>query len=504
MAQFSLHIPRDGDSAVAQLGIKPLTAEPAHLYVNIHARGELYRKFLLELAVETGTSCETELVDETEIKADTTFAPARHLGPIPPHKWQSPPGKLAIVVNGEDWAHAAGQIVRAGARVDISKLIPWHGAPIRIAGSIDNLRKKAEGFRAAAENYLNAIDPADLMQRLAHFKPQYDWTHLHDDADAAHQQAWEQVKDSAELRALAQAGFTLYQRLFPASSELRSWLDSLGVGHRLDIFWQNANVPSVPWGLMYLKDPADPIDPFGFLGLRFRIRHSKHDQDYSWRFLGSLGETYQAHCLFWGDPAQDATKTAEEAKWQQQVLASSANQVFVPDAQTTMQPKQVLLELLRTPEPIPVRVLYLFCQCSWSKGAADPTLQFGNTNDPVNTIAQGELPRTPPLDHPLVFANACTTAATDPYFANELEMLFFDRLCSAYLGTETKVPIQFASRFAAIFFHFFYRKVDPAPIAAGEAVAQTRLFLWTQYKNIGGILYTYINQYNLFMAQEGK
>jgi hypothetical protein len=139
-----------------------------------------------------------------------------------------------------------------------------------------------------------------------------------------------------------------------------------------------------------------------------------------------------------------------------------------------------------------------------SKGAADPILLFGNTNDSVNAITQSELPRTPQLDHPFVFANACTTVATDPYFANELEMLFFDRLCSAYLGTETKVPIQFASRFAAIFFHFFYRKVDPAPIAAGEAVAQTRLFLWTQYKNIGGILYTYINQYDLFMAREAE
>lgn len=503
MAQFSLHIPRDGDSAVAQLGIKPLTAELARLHVDIHARGELYRQFLLELTVETGTSSQPQPVDVATVKAETVLAPAGHLGLTTPHEWQSPPGKLQIVVIGDDWAYATGQIVQAGTLVNIEKKIPWRGASINIAGPIDNLRKAAERFRAAAEGYLNAIDPADLMQRLAHFEPQYDWAHLKDYADGAHQQAWETVKDSAELRALATAGFTLYQRLFPAGSEPRFWLDSLLVGHRLDIIWQNADVPSVPWGLMYLKDPADPIDPSGFLGLRFRIRYSKYELDFSWRSLGSLDETYQAHCLFWGNPAQDATKTAEEAKWQQQVLASSANQVFVPDAQTTT-PKQILLELLRTPTPIPVRVLYLFCQCSLPRGAADPILQFGNTNDSINIITQSELPRTPQLDHPFVFANACTTAATDPDFANELEMLFFDRSCSAYLGTETKVPIQFASRFAAIFFHFFYRKVDPAPIAAGEAVAQTRLFLWTQYKNIGGILYTYINQYDLFMARDAE
>lgn len=106
------------------------------------------------------------------------------------------------------------------------------------------------------------------------------------------------------------------------------------------------------------------------------------------------------------------------------------------------------------------------------------------------------------VDRPFVFANACTTAATDPYIANELEGIFFDRGCRAYLGTETKVTIQFASRFASIFFHFFYRIVDPAPMAAGEALAQTRLFLWSHYRNIGGLFYTHVNQYELFMARE--
>ena len=65
-------------------------------------------------------------------------------------------------------------------------------------------------------------------------------------------------------------------------------------------------------------------------------------------------------------------------------------------------------------------------------------------------------------------------------------------------------PIQFASRFASIFFHFLYRQMDPEPMAAGEAVAQTRLFLWTQYRNIGGIFYTYVNQYELFMASDAE
>jgi hypothetical protein len=144
-------------------------------------------------------------------------------------------------------------------------------------------------------------------------------------------------------------------------------------------------------------------------------------------------------------------------------------------------------------------LMYLFCQCAVGEGNT-PVLRFGSTLQVEDRVKQSELGTSDLADKPLIFANACSTAAADPYIANELEESFFDRGCRAYLGTETKVPIQLASRFASIFFHFFYRRMDPAPIAAGEAVAQARLFLWTRYRNIGGIFYSYINQYELFMA----
>ena len=88
--------------------------------------------------------------------------------------------------------------------------------------------------------------------------------------------------------------------------------------------------------------------------------------------------------------------------------------------------------------------------------------------------------------------------------ANELEEAFFRRDCRAYLATETKVPIVLGSRFAAIFFHFFYRLLDREPMAAGEAAVQTRLFLWTHYRNIGGLFYSYVNQYDLFLARNDE
>ena len=163
----------------------------------------------------------------------------------------------------------------------------------------------------------------------------------------------------------------------------------------------------------------------------------------------------------------------------------------------------MLLQALDAPAPQPVAVLYLFCQCSVGQGS-DPVLRFGNSIQPDDVVQRNELGTQQLVDQPLVFANACTTSASDPYLANELQDSFFRRRCRAFLGTETRVPIQFASRFAFIFFNYLYRKVDPAPMAAGEAVAQTRHFLWRHYRNLGGILYAYLNQYELYIADEAE
>jgi hypothetical protein len=177
------------------------------------------------------------------------------------------------------------------------------------------------------------------------------------------------------------------------------------------------------------------------------------------------------------------------------------NQIFVP--QTPQNAKIELLKLLNDPQPSPTSVLYMFCQCNTGAGN-NPILRFGSTNDPANVITQLDFGTASLADRPLVFANACTTVAADPYMANELEEAFFDRDCRAFVGTETKVPIVFASRFAEIFFQFFYRLLDESPMAGGEALAQTRLFLWTHYRNIGGLFYSYVNQYDLFVAREDE
>jgi hypothetical protein len=35
-------------------------------------------------------------------------------------------------------------------------------------------------------------------------------------------------------------------------------------------------------------------------------------------------------------------------------------------------------------------------------------------------------------------------------------------------------------------------------------MVQARLFMWCHYKNIGALLYSYVNQYDLYMASDAE
>jgi hypothetical protein len=129
-------------------------------------------------------------------------------------------------------------------------------------------------------------------------------------------------------------------------------------------------------------------------------------------------------------------------------------------------------------------------------------LRFGNTL--ADTIDRGDLPLRKLLDAPLVFANACSTSQADAHRTNELEQDFFERGARAFIGTEARVPVRLASKFAWLYFQFLYRRASPDPIAAGEALTQARLFLWTQFRNIGGLFYSFTNQYDLYLASDDE
>ena len=511
-AAFRLQIPFKGNSAIAQVLAKPRRTGVARLQILLYARSELYRQLAVELPIQKESDEKSHVparapAATATVKRDTIRSPLAHLLLDTTHEWATPPGSLSIsvvenlaVVKGDSYSRDDTGQPRS-AKEDTR--LPWVGVAARVSGPIANVIATAERFRSRWEGYLNDIDPGDLLHRLGDPVRQYNWDFLQYTADARHEQAWASVASSAELRDLAYDGHALYEAFFPARSRLREILDGLPAGHRIDIDWppQDGYVPHVPWGLMYTSDvplAGQPIDPMAFVGLRFRVGYTSHDvPEGAGKALGRLDQTHAAHLLYWGDDPSDVT--GMEARWQRGLWGAWANQVVVPtgigDALVELQ------QLIAEPVPPPMSILYLFCQ--WGGQANDPLLRFGPPARPYD-LRRTDLGGKGLVGQPLVFVNACTSAASDPYMANLLEETFFNRGCRAYIGTETRVPIPLASRFASAFFHFFYTQVDDGPIPAGEALSQARLFLWTNYRNVGGLLYTYVNTYELFMADDHK
>jgi hypothetical protein len=508
---FKLTIPEEGDSQRLQLDLTPLQSAPTiDVIISAHNErtrpdfSEIYRQFKVELSAADGPA--GAAAEATRITNDFMPTATAHVGLRTTHEWTTPTSVLNLTVFG---SHAAVQGWAGAQQIDAVEL--WEGIPGKVSGRIDRLREQAEEMRAAWETHFNDIDPIDLADRLKRWAnreggPEYNWSSLGNYADAVHREYWDKMAVSAELRRLAQQGRQLFQAFFPRASNLYKWIIALAPGARLNIFWTPKSgagfISHVPWGLMYTADvppEGQPVDPMGFLGLRCRIAYTSHAMAPASRALGARNATHRAHFLYWGDAPTDVT--GQEARWQRRQWGAWENQIFVP--KTAQVSKTELLTLLNDPQPSPTSILYIFCQCNIGSGN-NPILRFGSTNDPANVITQFDFGTASLADRPLVFVNACTTVAADPYMSNDLEESFFERDCRAFIGTETKVPIVLASRFAEIFFQFFYRLLDEAPMAAGEAVSQTRLFLWTHYRNIGGLFYTCVNQYDLFVAREDE
>jgi hypothetical protein len=256
-------------------------------------------------------------------------------------------------------------------------------------------------------------------------------------------------------------------------------------------------VAHVPWALMYREPPpsaGQPVDPENFLGIRLRLRYVSHHMPYLSRSLGSQDSLTRAHLMYWGSDSSDPVATEKERhleelrQWRPYVLPTSS-----PG-------KPEVVDFLEAPAPNPVGIVYIYCK-SMAGDQGGPGFRFGNGSRDDDTVTLSEIGVGAIPDRPLVFANACGTSASYSYVPNELEELFFLRGCSAFIGTECKVPITFAARFATAFFHFLYAD-EGKPTPAGEAFAQTRRFFWSEYGILGGLFYSYVNDYHLYVASD--
>jgi hypothetical protein len=505
LAEFDLLIPESGSSSTAEVALR-VGARPGNLLVTIYAVSvnddnhevrEIYREVSVSLA------------GRPEVKADETCKAPQHTHLRTTHEWTTPPEHVQISIRNGIATISTKRLLLKDH--DFSE--EFTATSTGISGAINHVRNSLEKIRELQTAYLDDLTHDDIEDRLKSkrgvWKPYSNVTsgwHLPDQSDATHKADFDQVQQSKEWRDLANDGYALFDRCFPEGTQRRALLKGMLPGSRIDFHWTEQSVagwvPHVPWALMYMEPVSvmgrTPADPEKFLGLRFRIG------TYSWKVnngsaaLGGLDTTNRMHLLYWGDKPND--EVAVEAQWQEGEYKKWKQSRMLPNPALPDLKKQIV-DALEAPGPSPVGVLYFYCHCSVGDGS-EPCLRFGNTHKPEDTVGRTELSLYSIPDGPIIFANACTTAQADPHMTSELEQSFFQRGVRAFIGTETKVPTKLASKFAWLYFQFFYRQADPDPMAAGEALTQARMFLWTQYKNVGGLFYSMSNQYDLYLASD--
>ncbi|MET7718102.1 hypothetical protein [Streptomyces sp. NPDC005407] len=510
VARFSLVIPAVGNSEERPFGVTPLTADEPQLEVFVFVGGDIYRKLHITLQVEeeSGTTKEpinavNESISDQEIEqAAVSLSTRRPISAAQtnlhgPHEWQRPKRDRRLLLLPPSTAIPFYETGGSGRE-------SWTPDPSKVDQRIERTRKALDEFRSNHSEYLDDIEPEDLKSRLQSFSPT-EWMAPAGRIASRHSNAWERVAASNELRRLADEGYWLFETLFKEGSGLRRWIDELQPGDRIRMIWQSGLAsswaPHIPWPLLYrvpAPEPGDPIDPWQFLGVRYRISYHAHVGPDHGRGLGGMQKTSRAHILYWGPgdtTAEEAARHAEELE--------SYEPLLVPP-RDTQEKKAAVCRFLANPKPRPVTLLYFYCRGSAGRGS-EPLLRLGSTNATYDVLELVDLGNAKLPDKPIVFLNACDTAASDPFFSSELENRFFERECRAYIGTECKVPIGLAARFSTAFFFFLYTRLDGnQPTSAGEAFTQARKFLWDQYRNLGGLFYSYVNDYDIYVADDDE
>jgi hypothetical protein len=376
----------------------------------------------------------------------------------------------------------------------------WPQGSASLQEPVLNLRAALDGFRQRCSSYLNTVAADDLLAQLSTSSSGSAWEHA-TDPSPQHEAAWHDPDVQDALHILAWHGYAVFESVFK-DERLREDVLSLSPGDRLEVHWypENGRQHQLPWGLLYAR-PANkdnPVDPEQFLGLRFRLEAFSYTQDRVKLCLGALREqTPRAYCLYWDD---SPTEISSEVRRQRGALDRWPGRLLLP-TNGVPTPRDELLAGLNRREPNP-HVLYVFCRCR-DLGNASLELRFSNGAQ-ESPIRMPDLNQVNLRDNPLVFINACDTAAAESGGPQDLERYYFARKCGAYIGTEAKVPVQLASRVAEGFFHYFYGMSGSRPLPVGEALAHVKRLLWRRYRNVGGIFYVLINEPQLYVDPENQ
>jgi hypothetical protein len=493
MACFTLTVPPGGDSEERRITIAALDPGRARIDVSVSVHGDEYRRLTVDLEVASPTPAAAPPAPGRSGGGPATFQPRavtttvvhgpplRQLALRPSADWQEPPKQLSVIF------YSASALV-ACEKKGVSHTVRWAPAIPSVEGRIRQVRDTLDALRIKQNGYFEGVSPEELAERLATFRPTAEW------GTGTTSDRWAAVSSCPELRDLADEGHLLYSEIFGSDGDLRQYVDDLGPGDMLTLTWHGDShrIAHVPWALMYRTAPApgEPIDPGDFLGIRLRLNYIAQEMRYNRAVGGAAAQA--TYLLYWGREQTDPV-AAETSRHRDEL--DRGEQRFLP---TCHPGKPEVLGFLGDPAPSPVGLVYLY---SRALSGTETGFRFGNGLGPEDTITLREIGSRKMSDRPLVFANACGTAGASAYVPNEIEARFFLRGASAFIGTECRVPIAFAARFAAAFFHFLHA-VEDKPTPAGEALAQARRFFFTEYGCLGGLFYSYVNDYYIFLASD--
>jgi hypothetical protein len=101
-------------------------------------------------------------------------------------------------------------------------------------------------------------------------------------------------------------------------------------------------------------------------------------------------------------------------------------------------------------------------------------------------------------NNPLVILNACETGNIDSRYTASFASTFYRHGSRGVLGTDCKVPDEFAGRFAA---RLYDHLLAGEPL--GQSVLSTRKYFWREHHNPSGLLYSMYASPSIRLTKNG-
>ncbi|MGK7871159.1 hypothetical protein [Falsiroseomonas sp. E2-1-a20] len=151
----------------------------------------------------------------------------------------------------------------------------------------------------------------------------------------------------------------------------------------------------------------------------------------------------------------------------------------------------------------PAQLHHFYCHCETERAPAEAhTLRFhtgsilwgerrvtlGDLGSALARLRLASDEAEDVADRPLIFLNACASAAVDPSGIGSFPEIFADERFLGFIGTETVMPDAFASAFAEALLTRLLLQTQPEPL--GRALHRARWDMLRRYKNPLGLLYS--------------